>query len=432
MRPQSAHLASLIILATVLACSDAEAPNTLPTEPSRVATAVASTNGQSALRGNALPLALKVIVTSAGAGVGGVHVVWRPLSGSVALDTTLTGPDGIAATTWILGPATGQQTLEATVEGLPGDVIRFSATALPLITLTPAPGADNQVGTVGSDLPQPLQVTVLSDGVPATGVVVGWRMTAPYLSAVTYSTSGPDGVAVMMMRLPSSSGQVAFRAEVSGVGVAPALFRANALSAEPATVTAESGDSVFPVNVPFPGRVVHVTVRDRFGNGVAGAPIAWTVTGPFALVWTEAASDSGGGASASVIAQGTLGAGHVLVSTVGGLSLELPLHAVPPIPAVLVEPGSPSSALISLVNRTTPAIDTIPVGGTMSWYLSFEDLDYHRIESVQLSPGDPVFTGGNLDYGATVHPLQVTFTAPGTYHYEDSGFPGAIGTLVVR
>jgi plastocyanin len=94
---------------------------------------------------------------------------------------------------------------------------------------------------------------------------------------------------------------------------------------------------------------------------------------------------------------------------------------------VTLEVGS-QTGFLSGLNGTSPAVDTIAVGGTMTWFLSDEDLDDHAIESVGL----PAFVGGYLGYGGTHNGLSVTFSAAGTYLYQDPYWPGTIGTVVVQ
>ena len=84
-------------------------------------------------------------------------------------------------------------------------------------------------------------------------------------------------------------------------------------------------------------------------------------------------------------------------------------------------------AFISSQNHTTsPAVDTIPAGRTMTWTLEF-DYDQHGVASV----GQPAFEGGDFPYTA-VPTISVTFTTPGTYHYADPYWPGTTGIVVVQ
>jgi hypothetical protein len=58
---------------------------------------------------------------------------------------------------------------------------------------------------------------------------------------------------------------------------------------------------------------------------------------------------------------------------------------------------------------TNPAVDTIPVGGTVTW--SWRGSLPHSVQST----GGPAFTSSAFRSGSGTH--AVTFTAPGTYRY---------------
>src|SRR5690606_8885780 len=79
-----------------------------------------------------LPMRPALRVTDAhGNGVPDVRVVFAPSAGTVEPDTTATGPNGVATTTWTLGAAEGEQTLSAAAAGVAPLVFRASAFDLP-------------------------------------------------------------------------------------------------------------------------------------------------------------------------------------------------------------------------------------------------------------------------------------------------------------
>jgi hypothetical protein len=92
----------------------------------------------------------------------------------------------------------------------------------------------------------------------------------------TSSVGDAAGRAAAIYRLPTTTGTASVLAEVTG-GTVAAVFRATILPATPVAlaITAGNGqtDSVTTVLAPF-----RVTVRDRFGNLVPGAVVAWEVT----------------------------------------------------------------------------------------------------------------------------------------------------------
>lgn len=137
-------------------CKDAAAP-----APASVAThiAVKDGDGQTATVGTPLTQPLRVLVLDASdAPVSGVTVQWSVLSGGGALSaaSTVTGADGIAAVTFTLGPAAGSEQAQASVAGLAGSPVMFTATATagqpPASTLVVAGGGNNVPERFTSDL----------------------------------------------------------------------------------------------------------------------------------------------------------------------------------------------------------------------------------------------------------------------------------------
>src|SRR6266850_4236750 len=92
---------------------------------------MAGGDGQVAPVGTPLPDPLVVLVTDdAGDPVQGVTVQWTvDGDGEVSPGSAETGSDGKASATRTLGAAAGQQITTATVSGLQGSPVMFSATA---------------------------------------------------------------------------------------------------------------------------------------------------------------------------------------------------------------------------------------------------------------------------------------------------------------
>jgi hypothetical protein len=142
---------------------------------------------------------------------------------------------------------------------------------------------DQQTGTVGEVLLQPLIVQVLAGDQPARGLKVAFDLTAdPAAGTVTpdTATTGSDGKAVANWTLGTAPGAHLVVARLVGDETATqvAEFRAAANAGAPATLS--------PVSVlSQPGRRKQpvakapvVQVFDRFGNAVPGASVAWQVT----------------------------------------------------------------------------------------------------------------------------------------------------------
>jgi hypothetical protein len=118
--------------------------------------------GQSAAVGSPLPDPLRVRVSdAAGNDAAGVEVSWSVLDGNGAVSpaTSRTGSDGVAAAEFTLGPAEGEQRAQASVAGLDGSPVVFTATATttpppppPSVKLTVASGGNNVPERYSSDL----------------------------------------------------------------------------------------------------------------------------------------------------------------------------------------------------------------------------------------------------------------------------------------
>ena len=109
-----------------------------------------------------------------GNGVSNQPVTFSITSGAGSQGTTdaNTGADGLASTTWTLGPGTGTQTAAATAAGLTGSPIAFTAnaTTLSLSSVTPDPLIEGGTATLtgtGFDLTLGNNA-VMVDGVAAT------------------------------------------------------------------------------------------------------------------------------------------------------------------------------------------------------------------------------------------------------------------------
>jgi plastocyanin len=76
---------------------------------------------------------------------------------------------------------------------------------------------------------------------------------------------------------------------------------------------------------------------------------------------------------------------------------------------------------------SNPAVDTVAVGGTVTWTWAAGEVLPHSVQSL----GSPSFTSSGILSGAG-NTYQFTFTAPGTYQY-DCAVHGQLmtGTIVV-
>ncbi len=205
--------------------------------------------------------------------VSGATVTWTPQAGSASPTTSTTNPAGMASTEWTLGTTAGTQTLAASVEGV-GSPVTFTATAEPD---DPAAimvhAGNNQTGTVGGELDDPLEVRVTDQyGNPVSGVSVSW---SPDQGSADPTSSATDaqGIATTSWTLGITPGTQTLTASAAGQSV---QFSATAVVAAPAAIVVHSGNNqTGTVGEPL-AQELEARVTDEFGNPVSGVSVSWT------------------------------------------------------------------------------------------------------------------------------------------------------------
>ncbi len=104
-----------------------------PPPATTVAQASPSGDGQSGNVGAVLPNPLRVLVSRNASPVAGVTVAWQidPSEGSVGPTASVSGADGVAATTVTLPPFAATSTITGNVTGATGSPVNFTATSGP-------------------------------------------------------------------------------------------------------------------------------------------------------------------------------------------------------------------------------------------------------------------------------------------------------------
>jgi Big-like domain-containing protein len=235
---------------------------------------------QSAAVGTPLPNPLIVLVTDQfGNPVANVPVEWNTENGSVDPSSTVTGPDGRAQTSWLLGSSTGTHSVTASSTDLEGSPVTFTGTAVPgsAASLVRVSG-NNQSGGTGQELDEALVVRLVdSDGNGIQNRPVSWVVGAG-AGSVSSATTTTDGAGETQVRwtLGANPGTNTVNAVVSGVGVVG--FTATATNGGGGGGGGGGGSSasrlafrVQPSNVEEDRRIsppVEVVVLDRDGNQV--------------------------------------------------------------------------------------------------------------------------------------------------------------------
>ncbi len=165
--------------------------------------ALSSGNNQGALTSSVLPAPLAVLVTDSLAHpVPGVTVNWAPVlgGGTLSAATSVTNGSGIATVTWTLGANPGMQTATASVGGLIGSPVTFTATASSSLANVTWTGATSTSWTVAGNW-NPAVVPVATDSViiPSGGnqPTVSTTVTVKHLYVSTGATITNTGAIIV-------------------------------------------------------------------------------------------------------------------------------------------------------------------------------------------------------------------------------------------
>ena len=273
---------------------------------------------------------------------------------------------------------------------------------------------DAQDGIVGRPLAQPIQVLVTENNAPLAGAIVTWLPVFP--EPIFNPASGPtdaDGLASTVWTLsPQGTGTHTVTATVSGASTASVNFTATAAPDVPVALAEITGDNQSAmVNTPL--RHIVARVEDQFGNGVAGVGVSWSVSSG-TISPEEAVTGPGGLSSAQVILGGMAGPVTITVTSDDLTGSPLTFNAT-------AEP-TPTEAAVRLGNifftsdrnsSTNPAVDTIAVGGVVTWTWGNTGIAEHSVRSL----GTPSFTSSDTKLGNGQN-YSFTFTTAGTYSYD--------------
>jgi hypothetical protein len=313
--------------------------------------ALVSGNAQTGSVSTALPAPLVVKVSDASnAAVAGVTVNWAVTGGGgqVSAATSVSNASGQAQITWTLGATVGAQTATATVVGLTGSPVTFSATgtALPATQLSLVSG-NSQSATVSTALSAPLVVKVANaanGGV--AGVTVNWAVTAGggQVSAAT-SVTNASGQAQITWTLGATVGAQTATATVTGLTGSPVTFGATGTAPPPVPtqIALVSGNGqTGTVNTALAAPLV-VKVGDASNVGVSGVTVNWAVT-------------AGGGAVAAATsltnASGQAQIAWTLGSTVGAQSATATVNGLTGSPVTFSATGTASTRVQRFLSPT--------------------------------------------------------------------------------
>jgi adhesin/invasin len=289
---------------------------------------------------------------------------------------------------------------------------------------------DGQAAVVGQPLADSLVVTVTDGGVASAGAAVAWTTATP--GAVldpTSSVTDANGHASTAWTLGTVSGTQNATATLSGGSLT--AFAATALADVAASLSNAGGDAqTGETNAPL-AAPVQAKVADQFGNGVPGVAVGWAATGA-AVSAPTVNTDASGLSPVTVTLGGVAGPITITATAVGLTGSPLSFSATATVP-----PPIPTTAAVTIGNilfrsnqnaTVNPAVDTVAVGGTVTWTWVNTTTTPHSV----LSSGSPSFTSSSLMTG-NGQSYNFTFGTAGTYQYTCAEHPGQMtGRIVVR
>jgi plastocyanin len=287
---------------------------------------------------------------------------------------------------------------------------------------------DSQTAAVTAPLANPLRVLVTLNGTPQAGKTVTWASSAVGSTISPGGNTDVNGIATANWTLGQTAGTETATATLSGATGSPVTFTATATPGPATQLASVSGDNqTGPVNSTLPNPL-QVKVADAFGNGVRAVTVSWLVTSGSATVMPASGpTDASGTAQATLTLGGTAGSNTITATSTGLTGSPVTFHAtavvLPMTAAVTVGPGI---LFKSVRNGTSnPAVDTIRVGGTVTWTWAAGSL----LHSVQ-STGSPSFLSSGIQTSGT---YSNTFSTAGDYAYDCAVHGAAMnGVIVVR
>jgi adhesin/invasin len=254
--------------------------------------------------------------------VPGVAVTFAPVlgGGSVSPLSVTTDAAGVArVSSWTLGSLVGLNTLDASVSGLSGSPITFSANGITTTATSIAlDGGDGQSGVVGTTLATPYSVQVLDiAGAPVQAVQVHWAASGGGAMNPATSLTDINGIATSTHSLGAIAGSQTSTASVSGLSGSPVGFTATALADVPFQLVKRSTDPQTGIVATLLTAPV-VEATDQFGNTVPGVEVSFALAGLGAIGATLDTTDAAGRATAGSWLLGNLiGTSTVTASATG-------------------------------------------------------------------------------------------------------------------
>lgn len=316
---------SVAIVAQLLTGQSATATLTIVSPPAAIA--AVSGGGQSGPTGTALAQPIVAKVTAAdGLPAQGVTVAFAAQNGgTTGAASVVTGADGLAQTTWTLGPGVGAQTMTATAAGLTGSPVTFTATAVPT----------DPVRLAIATQPPATVPAMTAFGLVVTAIDAKGAATTGFMNNVTIELGpdAPSGAALTGTTTVAAAGGTATFTDLHLNVAGTYTLVASAASLQGATTQSFqviAGDAhrlsfgAYPTGGARAGAslaAVTVLVRDDGGNVVTSytGPVTIAANGPSAIVAAAIGPEAAARADSVAAAANVLG-GTTTVNAAAGVA----------------------------------------------------------------------------------------------------------------
>jgi len=404
--------------------------------------ALAGGNGQTDTVGATLPHLDSVLVTDAGTNpVSGVAVTWAVTKGGGSIPpSSTTNANGIATASWTLGDTAEAQTATASVSGLTGSPVTFSATAThgnaKVITIN---GGDGQSATVNTAVPTaPSALVTDAHGNPVSGVSVTFAVTlgGGSLTGTNPATTNASGIASIGWTLGATAGTNNMTATAGGLTNSPLTYTATGTAGTPTQMTINGGNGQTAQISTLLPTAPSVLVQDAFNNPVSGATVTFAanVGSNGSLTAASPATDLSGIATVGSWTTGSVVKTDTVVASFGGLNATF---------TATVTPGSASSLAINGGNAQTDTIGSTlgalsvivkdagnnPVPGvTVNWAVTAGSATRSPVSSITDASGiaSDTVTLGTTTGGVTVQATSGVLTPANFTETVAAGNPTTI------
>ena len=309
----------------------------------------------------------------------------NPLAGfAVTWSSSNTAAATVDANGLVSGVAAGSATITATSGGQSGtsSITVTTAAPVPVATVTVSPTS----GTVVVGLTLPLTATLKdAAGNVLTGRTITWSSNS---SAATVSPSGVvTGVAAGSATITATSEGQSGTSAVTVTAAAPPPVASVTVS--PASGGVQVGQKL----------QLSVTLKDANNNVLTGRVVAWTSSSASATV------------DGSGLVTGVASGSATITATSEGKSGTAAITVTAPVVAAATVSVGDIFFKSDHNGTQNPAVDTIPVGGTVTW--NWVGALSHGIQST----GSPSFTSSATLTGVGSQ-YSFTFNTAGTYTYD--------------